>query len=164
MNRVTQAVIAALGLAVGASAFARYNEDEVRMRVRDSFYDYARVVNVDRIAQSETQPVTREECWKEPHEEYHPGTSYHRQTEQPIPGSYNNTVVRDEYVEKPGYYTRNYEDRCETRTEYQSTTPRTVAFDVVYRYDGQDYHERMSHDPGSRVRVHVDNGYVELAE
>jgi len=34
----------------------------------------------------------------------------------------------------------------------------------VFRYRGQDFHERMSHDPGSRVRVHVDNGYVEVVE
>ena len=62
MKRVTQAVIAALGLAVGVSAFARYDEDEVRMRARDSFYDYARVVNVDRIVAQQDQPVTRADC------------------------------------------------------------------------------------------------------
>lgn len=162
MSRVTQAVIAALGLTLGASAFARYDPDD--LRVRDSFFDYARVINVDRIVQSESQPVTREDCWKEPREEYHPGTTYQRQTEQPIPGSYNSSVVRNETVEKPGYYTRKDEERCETRTEYQSMTPHTVAFDVTYRYDGQDYQDRMSHDPGSRVRVHIDNGYVQVAE
>jgi len=164
MIRVTQAVIAALGLAIAGSALARYDDDDVRMRVRDSFYDYARVINVDRIVEPVNQPVSREDCWKEPRDEYHPGTTYRRDVEQPLPGSYNSTAVRSEYVETQGYYTRNYNERCETRTEYQPTAQRTVAFDVVYRYRGQDFHDRMSREPGSRVRVHVDNGYVELAE
>src|SRR5690242_5097229 len=64
MKRVTQAVIAALGIAVAGSAFARY-DDEVRMRMRDSFFDYARVINVDRIVEAVNQPVTHEECVKE---------------------------------------------------------------------------------------------------
>ena len=164
MKRVTQAVIAALGLTVGVSAFARYDEDDVRMRVRDSFYDYARVTNVDRIVAQDSKPVTREDCWKEPHDDYHPGTTYRREIQESVPGNYNDTAVRTEVVDRGGYYTRHYEDKCETRTEYQSGPQRTVAYDVVYRYDGQDYHDRMSHDPGSRVRVHVDNGYVAIAE
>ena len=72
--------------------------------------------------------------------------------------------MRTEVVDRGGYYTRQYEDKCEVKTDYQPGEPRTLAYDVVYRYDGQDYHQRMSHDPGSRVRVHVDNGYVEIAE
>ena len=164
MKRVTQAVIAALGLAVAGSALARYDDDEVRMRMRDSFFDYARVINVDRIVEQDNQPVTREECWKEPHEDYHPGTTYRREIQETTPSGYNSTAVRTEVVDRGGYYTRRYEDKCETRTEYQPGPQRTVAYDVVYRYDGQDYHERMNHDPGSRVRVHVDDGYVEIAE
>jgi uncharacterized protein YcfJ len=164
MKRVTQTVIVALGLAVAGSAFARYDEDDVRMRVHDSFFDYARVINVDRIIEQDKQPVSREECWKEPHEDYHPGTTYRREIQETVPGSYNDTAVRTEVVDKGGYYTHRYEDRCETRTEYESGPQRTVAFDVVYRYDGQDYHDRMKHEPGSRVRVRVDNGYVQIAE
>jgi uncharacterized protein YcfJ len=164
MKRVTQVVIAALGLAVAGSAFARYDEDEMRMPVRDSFYDHARVVSVDRIIESENQPVSREECWKEPHDDYHPGTTYRREIQESSPGSYSNTAVRTEVVDRGGYYTRRYEDRCETRTEYVPGSQRTLAYDVVFRYNGQDFHERMDHDPGSRVRVHVDNGYVEIAE
>jgi uncharacterized protein YcfJ len=136
----------------------------MRMRVRDSCFDHARVVSVDRIVAAENEPVSREECWKEPHEVYHPGTTYQREVEQPIPGSFNNMEVRSETVERPGYYTRSDEQRCETRTEYQPAGQRTVAYDVVFRYNGQDFHERMDHDPGSRVRVHIDNGYVEVAE
>ena len=67
-------------------------------------------------------------------------------------------------VDRGGYYTRSYEDKCQTHTEYRPGPQHTVAYDVVYRYDGQEYHDRMSHDPGSRVRVHVDNGYVAIAE
>jgi len=164
MKRFTQTVIAALGLAVAASAFARYDDDEMRVRVRDSFFDHARVISVDRIVAMENQPVSREECWKEPKDEYHPGTTYRREIEETTPGSYNNTAVRTEVVDRGGYYTHRDENRCETRTEYVPSSQRTIAYDVVFRYNGQDFHERMDHDPGSRVRVHVDNGYVEVAE
>ena len=161
MKLISQTVIAALGLAVAGSAFARYDDE---MRVRDSFYDYARVVNVDRIVAQSDQPVAREECWKEPKDNYHPGTTYRREIQETEPGSDHDMAVRTEVVNRGGYYTRSYEDRCETRTEYRTGEPRTVAYDVVFRYRGQDFHERMSHDPGSRVRVHVDNGYVEVVE
>jgi len=164
MNRVTQTIIATLGLAVGFSAFARYDEDALRVRTRDSFYDYARVVNVDRIIAQQDQPVTREECWKEPRDDYHPGTTYRREIQETMPSGDNSTAVRTEVVDRGGYYTRHYENKCETKTEYQPGAQRTVAYDVVFRYDGQDFHERMSRDPGSRVRVHVDDGYVEIAE
>ena len=164
MKRVTQAVIAALGLAIEVSAFARYDEDEVRMRMRDSFYDHARVINVDRIVEQQDQPVTREDCWKEPHDDYHPGTTYRREIQETAPGGNNDTAVRTEVVDRGGYYTRRYEDKCQTHTEYQPGPLQTVAYDVVYRSGGQEYHDRMSHDPGSRVRVHVDNGYVAVAE
>jgi uncharacterized protein YcfJ len=161
MKRVTQAVIAALGLAVAGSAFARYDDEA---RVRDSFYDYARVINVDRIVAQENQPVTREECWKEPRDDYHPGTTYRREIQESGPGGDNDTAVRTEVVDRGGYYTRRYEDRCQTHTEIAPGAQHTVAYDVVYRYDGQDFHERMNHNPGSRVRVHVENGYVDVVE
>jgi len=162
MNRVSKAVIAALGLSLATTAFARY-DDDYRMRVGDSFYDYARVINVDRIVEQSKQPVSREECWKEPRDEYHAGPTVRREVEeQPLDGG--STVVRTETVDRPGYYKRTYENRCETRTDYEPGPAQTVAFDVVYRYDGQDFHQRMSRNPGSRVRVHVDNGYVEVAE
>ena len=96
MIRITQTVIAALGLAVAGSALARYDDDEMRMRVRDSFFDHARVINVDRIVATEDQPVSREECWKEPKDEYHPGSTYRREIEESVPGSYNDTAVRTE--------------------------------------------------------------------
>lgn len=159
MSRVTQAVIAALGLAVAGSAFARY-EDEVR--VRDSFFDYARVVNVDRIVQADTQPVTREECTKVPRDEYREGPVVRREVDEHADS--NGSTVRTETVDRKGYYERTYADQCEKRTDFVAGPAQTVAFDVVYRYDGQDYHSRMSHDPGRRVRVHIDNGYVEVAE
>ena len=42
--------------------------------------------------------------------------------------------------------------------------PPDVFFDVVYDYRNQEYHDRIRHEPGSSVRVHVENGYVEIAE
>jgi len=164
MKHITQTIIAALGLAVAGSAFARYDDDEMRTRVRDSFFDHARVISVDRIVEAENQPVSREEWGKEPRDVYHPGQTYRREFQETAPGPDNDTAVRTEVVDHGGYYSRRYENRCETRTEYAPGLQRTIAYDVVFRYNGQDYHERMDHDPGARVRVHVDNGYVEVAE
>ena len=50
--------------------------------------------------------------------------------------------------------TTTTEERCETREENR-VEERTVGYDVTYRYFGHDYHTRMDHDPGDRIRVNV---------
>jgi uncharacterized protein YcfJ len=159
MKRVTQAIVAALGLALTGSALAYDRND-------GSYFDYARVDRVDRVVSAVNQPITRQECWNEPHQEYHPGAAYRRDEVAPTIITTSNgdeTVVRTEVVEKGGYYTQGYEQKCRTRTDYDQAQ-QVVGYDVVYSYRGQGYHDRMSHDPGTSVRVHVDHGYVELAE
>lgn len=164
MKHVTKAIIATLGLALLGTACAsdRYVRYESN---NDSFFDYARVERVDRVVDTVNAPVNRRECWNEPHTEYHPEGTYRREELSPtVVTNVNGTsVVRSEVVETGGYYTQGYEQQCRTRTDYD-TTQRVVGYDVVYNYRGEDYHERMSHDPGQRVRIHVENGYVEVAE
>lgn len=152
MKRVSQAIMAALGLVIGGSALAAY----------DSYFDYARVMQVDKIVEnSAEQPITRQECWNEPRDEYHPTAAY-RSESIPI-GDGEDRVIRTRSTNDAGYYTRTYEQHCRTQTDYAPAHPQ-VAFDVVYRYNGEDFHDRMIRPPGSQVRVHVENGYVELAE
>jgi hypothetical protein len=157
MKRSKQAVAAAIAFALAGSAFA-YTRD-------GSYYDYARVDRVDRVMATVDQPQTQRDCWTQPRSEYHPGSDYRRQTivrdadDDSDPGR----VVRDEVVETGGYTSTRSERVCETRT---ASVPmrQVIGYDVVYTYRGEDFHDRIDHDPGRSVRVHVDNGYVELAE
>lgn len=164
MRHVTKSIVATLGLALLGTACA--SDRYVRYEAGDdSFFDYARVERVDRIVNTVTEPTKRRECWSQPRSEYHPEGTYRRDELSPtVVTSINGSpVVRSEVVETGGYYTQGYEQQCRTRTDYDSAQ-RVVGFDVVYNYRGEDYHERMNHDPGERVRVHVENGYVEVAE
>ncbi|QHE89024.1 hypothetical protein F9K07_24680 [Hydrogenophaga sp. BPS33] len=55
-------------------------------------------------------------------------------------------------IEGPGQpYTENYR-QCGTQTYYDN---RTVAYDVVYEYAGQQYRTQMAQDPGRYVRLNV---------
>jgi hypothetical protein len=157
MKRVSQAIVAALGISLAGSAFAYFRDG--------SYFDFARVQRVDRIVAMADEPRTKEECWNQPRTEYHPGADYRRETVIPTEDEDGiaQTVVRDDVVERGGYTTTDYERVCQTRTEH-AESQQVIGFDVVYSYRGQDYHERLDHDPGRSVRVHVDHGYVELAE
>ena len=166
MKHLAQTIVAALGLVVAGSAFALDRYTYVTERDDGVYFDYAHVARVDRVVTTATEPTAHEECWNEPHREYHPGTTYRREQVEPMVVTTVNgreTVVRSQVVEQGGYYTTGYEQKCRTLTDYD-TQQRDIGYDVVFSYRGQDYHERMSHDPGTRVRIRVDHGYVELAE
>lgn len=157
MKRSSQAIVAGVALALAGSAFA-YTRD-------GSYYDYARVARVDRVMATVDKPQRQRDCWNEPRSEYHPGSDYRRETivrdidDEDDPGR----VVRDEVVESGGYTTTRDERVCETRTA-NLPMRQVIGYDVVYTYRGEDYHDRLDHDPGRSVRIHVDDGYVELAE
>jgi uncharacterized protein YcfJ len=145
MKRISQTLVAAVGLALAGSAFARYEQDPY-------YYDNARVVRVDRIIAQETQPVTREECWQEPVE----------QPDQIVERTHvtNDGVVRKDVlrVDQPAY-----QRKCR-QTTAMTDTPQVVGYDVVYNYRNEDFHDRMNHDPGPQVRVRVQNGYVQVVD
>jgi uncharacterized protein YcfJ len=158
MKHVNLAAVAFLGMVVAGPALARYT---------DSYFDYARVLQVDRVATQagDGANVAREECWQEPIEQRQPGVVYHRELPTVVEHTADGgrvVTTRTQDVEHYPTTTRSYAERCREEVEYRQ--PQTVAYDVVYRYHGQDYHDRIGHDPGSSVRVHVDNGYVEIAE
>jgi uncharacterized protein YcfJ len=158
MRCVNLAAVACLGLVVAGPALARYEQ---------SYFDYAHVLSVDRVVSQagDGDNVIREECRQEPVEQHRPGMVYHRDLPPVVeetPSGERIVTTRSEDVQHTPTTVRSYEERCHEQVEYRQ--PQTVAFDVVYRYRGQDYHDRIGHDPGSNVRVHVDNGYVEVAE
>lgn len=159
MKSVTQAIVATLGLSLAGSALAYERET-------DSYFDYAHVDSVDRVVTVVDQPTTRQECWNEPRQEYHPGADYRRENIGPTvitTANGDQTVVHDQVVESGGYYTQGYEQKCRTSTDY-AQSQRVVGYDVVYTYRGEDYHDRLNHDPGTSVRVRIDHGYVAVAE
>ena len=158
MRHVNLAAVACLGMVVAGPALARY---------QDSYFDYARVLSVEPIS---TQigngvNVAKEECWQEPVEHREPGSAYHRELPPVVeqgPNGERIVTTRTEDVQNYPTTTRSYEERCREHVEYRQ--PQTYAYDVVYRYHGEDYHDRIGHNPGSSVRVRIDQGYVEIAE
>ena len=162
MRRIQQAVFAAFGISLAGAAFA-YVPDFVT----DSYYDRARVERVDRVVAMVDQPQTSQQCWDQPRTEYHPGADYRRNVVAPAYDQdgrvVGDQVVRSEVVRSGGYTTTDTQRMCQTQTAHREI-PQVIGFDVVYRYRGQDYQDRIDHDPGRSVRIHVDNGYVEVAE
>ncbi len=61
---------------------------------------------------------------------------------------------RGRYRDAGGRYRQDYEQRCDTRTEY-SSQERVVGYDVTYDYHGRIYHTRTDHHPGDRIQVAV---------
>lgn len=158
MKGVVHAIVATLGFGLAGPAFAYYSGD--------SYFDYARVQRVDRIVATVDQPVTtHEECWNEPRTEYHPGAEYRRETVVPETAIVDGrqTVVRSDVIEHDGYTTTDYQRVCRTRTQ-RAQAKQVVGYDVVYNYRGEYFHDRLDHDPGRTVRVHVDHGYVNLVD
>ena len=158
MKRAGQAVIAALGVALAGSAAAYVRGG--------SYFDYARVQSVDRVIATVDEPRTREDCWTRPRTEYHPTSEYRREVLEPrddADGKAPDPVVRREVIETGGYATTTDQRVCEQRTA-RVAAPQVIGYDVVYTYRGEDYHDRLDHDPGRSIRVHVDDGYVEPAE
>jgi uncharacterized protein YcfJ len=155
MKRIKLLTLAVLGTVLAGPAFARYE---------NSFFDYANVLSVDRVATQagDGGNITREECKQEPVDEHHPGMIVQHQSPPVVNEVTGERTVTTRTEEVDGYDTHTVKEHCSTQTEYRQA--QTVAFDVVYRYNHQDYHDRIGHDPGSRVRVRVDDGHVELAE
>ena len=113
------------------------------------------------------EPQTSQQCWDQPRAAYHPGADYRRNVVAPAYDQdgrvVGDQVVRSEVVQAGGYTTTETQRVCQTRTAHRDL-PQVIGYDVVYRYRGQDYQDRIDHDPGRSVRIHVDNGYVEVAE
>lgn len=148
------------------------------------YYDYARVVRVNAIVETYNRPVSREVCHDEPVEYYQPRYTYHRDRTGPtiagavIGGALGNLVGKGDgrkaatiagaliggtiahknsrggTYSEGGYYKRGYEEYCHQETDYR-TQERITGYEVTYRYNGRTFHDRLSYDPGNRVRVRV---------
>lgn len=165
MKRLTQTIVATLGMSLAGAACAYDRYTYVTERDDGVYFDYAHVTQVDRVVTTAQEPRTREECWNEPRREYHPGATYRREEVPPVmvtTADGRDAIVRSQVVESGGYYSTGYEEKCRTLTSYEPQN--TLGYDVVYTYHGQDYHDRMNRDPGTQVRIRVDHGYVSLAE
>lgn len=66
----------------------------------------------------------------------------------------NDESHRPRYRDAGGRYVRDYEQRCDVRTDYQRQE-RVVGYDVAYDYHGRIYHTRTDHHPGDTIRVAV---------
>jgi len=151
MKLVSKALVAAIGVCMAGPLIAR------------TYVDYAPVTRVDRLLEVVDAAGTKQECWSEPHTQIQPGAEYRRETVEPdrVNPDGSVTKVRHELIQK-GLRTE-VERVCQTQVENVPET-RVLGYEVVYRYRGQDYRARIDHDPGSRVRVQVDEGYIALAE
>ena len=149
MKLVSKSLIAALGVCLAGPLLAR------------TYVDYAPVTRVDRLLEVVDTPVATE-CWSEPRTEIQPGAEYRRETVEPdrVNPDGSITKVRRELIQK-GLRT-DVERVCQTEAANPET--RVVGYNVVYRYRGAEFRDRLDHDPGSRVRVQVDDGYVAIAE
>lgn len=157
---------------VSASSLAaayRYGDD----------VDYARVTRVEPIYATASYDRPRQECWDEQVPvRSAPSQSYtgpilgaivggaignalgHHQVNRTVGAvagaALGASVGRDVSRRDSDYDRVGYSDRrvCQTVSD-REYREEVVAYRVFYRYNGRDYVTRMSDDPGSRLRVHV---------
>ena len=179
-RKTAAGVIATLLLGLATQAIA----DHGNGRGKGPTYDYADVISAKPIVRYVTVTRPVEECWDDV--EYYtvkhrpPGVggrtlvgaiiggvvghqigSGHGNDAATIAGTLIGATIgnKSAYRRHPGdygpvQYSRPVK-RCETQyREHQEE--RVDGYDVLYRYNGQRYATRMSHDPGQRIRVRVD--------
>ena len=179
-RKTAASVTATLLLGLATPAIADHDND----RGKGPIYDYADVVSSKPIIRYVTVTTPVKECWDDV--EYYtvnhrpPGVggrtlvgaiiggvvghqigSGHGNDAATIAGTLIGATIgnKSAYRRHPGdygpvQYSRPVK-RCETQyREHQEE--RVDGYDVLYRYNGQRYATRMSHDPGDRIRVRVD--------
>ncbi len=164
-------VVFAGGLALAAPSAAAGN----------SYVDYADVINVEPVYTTVRVSSPRRECWEET---VHPAHGYGRGRHSYTPmivGGIVGGVVGNQFGSgrgkdlmtaagvvlggsigrdvahrhRPRYGHPVVETRCRTDYDYHEEE-RVDGYRVEYRYQGRTYVTRMGHDPGERIRVHVD--------
>ena len=160
---ITGMTIATAFLAMSASASA-------------AVYDYDKVVSSRPVVRYVTVRTPVRECWQDT--EYYRGYEKRRGSKgSTIAGAIIGGVIGHQFGSGRGNdaatiagtmigasighgpvrrveYSRPVE-RCDTR--YQSRQERRIdGYDVVYRYQGQQYATRMPYDPGKKIKVRVD--------
>lgn len=150
------------------------------------YFDVARVVEVQPIYETISQPVSSRECWREP-VIYRTADRYYGPYDKTpavlggiIGGLIGNqfghgsgrdaatiagvalgaAVARDEQRRNDGYYQRGHT----VRTSQERCVVRTdyredrqfMGYDVTYDYQGRIGHVRTDFDPGDTIRVRID--------
>ncbi|MCB1560227.1 MAG: glycine zipper 2TM domain-containing protein [Xanthomonadales bacterium] len=174
-------LIVALLLALPVQA-QRYDE-----RYQDSgYYDVARVVDVQPLHETISQPVSSRECWREP-VQYRTADRYYGPRDKTpavlggiIGGLIGNQIghgrdrdiatiagvalgaaaAHDAQRRNGGYYQRGRT----VRTSQERCAVRTdyrdqqqlVGYDVTYDYQGRIGHVQTDFDPGDTIRVRID--------
>ncbi len=145
----------------------------------DTYYDYARVINVDRVIRHVRVPTPRSECWEQ--DVQVPVEPAYRSATPVIVGGIiggvvgsdigngrgrdlatiagallGGSVARDAAGRQGGgsAYTTTTETRCRSVNEYHDEQ-RVVGYRVTYRYHGRNFVTRTEHDPGSHLRLQV---------
>lgn len=150
-----------------------------RERDGGGFFDYAEVVQVEPIVRQVRISEPREECWDEEVPVYQSG---YRSATPTILGGILGGVVGNTLGKGDGRTVATVagtvlggsigrdvgaanarrsgsatavETRCRQVADYREEE-RVEGYAVTYRYQGEEYTTRMPHDPGERIRVHVD--------
>ncbi|OGT19238.1 MAG: hypothetical protein A2V90_08810 [Gammaproteobacteria bacterium RBG_16_57_12] len=179
MKKTVLTTALAVTLATGPVAHA---DPKFKNHPSDAFYDYAKVVNVEPISRLVTVSVPRQECWEE--EVSYPSERVY-QTDAAgnmILGGIIGGVIGNRFGDGDGQkaatlagtligasighdnaqrrvtgdsgYRRGSEQRC--RTQYQQTSEQRIdGYRVTYRYKGELFTDRLSYDPGERMRVRI---------
>ncbi len=165
-------------LALTQVAQAGYEDD-----AGSGFYDYAKVVRVDPMMRQVRVSQPRRECYQEQVPVYESERGYRSATPTIlggiIGGVVGNTmgygrgksvatvagtvlggsIGRDiGYQNNPprGDYTRYAtQENCRV-VDDSRVEERVEGYRVTYRYNGAEYVTRTDHDPGNKIRVHID--------
>ena len=119
-----------------------------------AFHDFARVVQVTPLEETRRVPVRREICESTP-----AGGSVDEKLDALIgdvrarqPGvSLANALLDDRMLQDA---VRAMRPQCRLAHTYDERT-RILGYEVRYRYSGEEFVRRMSHDPGEWVRVRI---------
>ncbi len=170
MNRSRLLVVSVLAAAVAGS---------LPVQAETTYFD-AQVLDAMPIYRVIETPVPTRQCWEE--EVVRSSSRHHYRSRTPgllgaviggaIGGSlgHHNTtrnvgtvvgailggsIARDiqQANYEPGVRLETVE-RCETANHYEQEE-KLVGYDVLYRYNGEDFRVRMPNDPGATVRVRV---------
>lgn len=166
------ALVIAVSLPLGSTAFAGKKPPR---GYQGPQYDYAKVVSATPVTQIIETSRPERECWQEEvvHEarggsdlgglvlggvvggvignRFGGGNGKKVAT---VAGSIAGAALGQEMTRGPSHGYTTYEDRCRTYRVRQ-TEERLVGYDVVYRYNGQEYMTRTDRHPGSRIQVQV---------
>jgi len=179
MNKttITAVLITSLSTISIAQASPKWHRDH-----QQSFWDHARVINVEPIIRQVQTSTPHQECWQE--EVRHPVTVQRspNSASSTLVGAIIGGVIGNQFGGGSGkqlataagtmlgaslgndaarahqryttYDRVSEQTRCTTNVEYH-TEERTEGYNVTYRYRGETFTSRMNYHPGKKLRLRV---------